>query len=220
MRTLTREELRRHASELVIALCLCGGGYYFFVKPVEAELTQTRQAIVEARHEAHEAEMHARNEPRSRMAIERGVRLAEEVDVKSRSARDEAAMFTTLSQTAAELGVLVDAIQPNRQNTRSASTADIGAAGENVPPPDDVVTSYTVELRGGYAEIVRMLAILEGQSAYSVVRRVQVQTIADPDRQIVRAVISLDRLAFDTSALKAMVAGAEEDAAEPTGVTP
>ncbi len=211
MKPLSRKDLRQHAAELVIALCLCGGGYFFFVKPAETELAKTNAAIAQAQSLVTQANTTRLNWSANRAALDRAERLAEEIDLRSMSARDETAMFTTLSQTAADYGVLVDAIQPARQAAKPHAAPPAGGAAP-AREPSDVVTSYTIELRGGYANVVRMLAALEEENAYTVIERVQLQTIADPERPLVRAVIKLDRLAFDTALLHEAIAGTEDPA--------
>lgn len=186
-------------AELAIGLLLCGGAYFFFVAPVDAQARLAR-----SRAEAMVAQgIGAEGQQSGRPTLAEFRRCAADVAIEARrmhdlgrDALDEVSVLSTVTDAAHRHELVLEQFQPNQTpvQRRAGATA---STPDQPPPPDDRQAEYTFTVRGPYARLPEFIRALADRYPNSSIVHLRVSPVQEPGSGDVSAVITSRHWAFD-----------------------
>lgn len=143
-------------AQILIAVVVCGGAYYFGVGSLKAKLMSARAAVRDREHEI--AQYKAFSEIQQRppeQELDHWLECATKLDQASQQAVDSSTLYNTINEMAGRFGVKVERVEPKGHASRSHRTSDT----EDGPAIESI--SYTITFSGSYGAVVGFIAALD-----------------------------------------------------------
>ena len=212
---------RQLFAQFVIAAGICGAAYYFLVAPTRTHVLQVRSKVntllTQTGHAGANDQVDAAQLEKIRHEITSRAAL---IDEGSGPARNEAMMFSRVSDIATRHNIRVDQLQPATTRTKPGATtagavapvAPVGPPGTPAPAPgqppaaarpasSDAAVGYLITAHGTYPNVVAFMDDLSRNLGFAIVTGFQLSLVGPTTPDQVRIQINTEHFAFDTGTL-------------------
>jgi hypothetical protein len=142
-------------AQILIAVVVCGGLYYFGVGSLKAKLMSAQATVQDREHEI--AQYKAFSEAQQRppeQELDHWLECATKLDQASHLAADSSTLYNAINAKASRFGVKVERVEPKGHASRSKRAAD-----DDGPSIESI--SYTITFSGSYRAVVGFISALD-----------------------------------------------------------
>lgn len=178
---------RALASQGIIVLAVCVGGYMVLVDPARRQAAAAAGQAESIAAQVREAESLRDQVPMLSAALEKTKKDVKDIAESGKLARDERELFAAVMAMADGTGIRVEQLSPAKTATVSADSADAR----------DTVVAYSITATGNYGQVAAFLRGLRTGLGFTNLRSVRLTPTPEENAPVVRAVIETEHFAFD-----------------------